>query len=799
MDAMSSFEKARDLFFNGLACIEAANYAGAEYAFREALELFPERPSVIANLAAVLVKQSKFDEASEYATQAIALDPNNAQAYLNLGLCQTHQGAFSEAIASFDCSLSIAESVEAWINRGGALAQMEKPAEALECFEKASAMKPDSPSAWLNQGNTLVEMGRHAEAIKRYDKALARDPKLAEIWMSRGHALVHLQQYTDALTSYRQALALNSTLLDAWLNTGNILRNANRLDEALAAYEKALSEDPGYIGAWLNCGNVYRDMRRFDRAIECYERVLQLDEEAIDGWLNLGNVLLDTKRYDRALECYGRAIQRDAQCADAWFRRGLIYSEQRRYRDACHDYQKALTMQPEIKFGIGHYFGSLAKICDWQVLPSVGTAVNAKVQAGKLAIQPLDYLNVSSSIESQRQCAELYVQEYRAAQQVLPAISGYDRRQKIRIGYFSADFRVHAVSILMAEVFEHHDRSRFELIAFSFYSGKPDVMTQRVMAAFDQFIDVSQHSCKEIAELARQLEIDVAVDLGGHTADNRTEAFAYRAAPVQVNYLGYPGTMGADFMDYIIGDPVVIPALTRDLYTEKVIYLPCFQANDSRREISSRVFSRAELGLPPEGVVYCCFNSNYKFTPEVFDAWMRILAQVEGSVIFLLEENNQVAANLRREAALRGVDPGRLVFGGALPAAEYLSRYRVADLFLDTLPFNAGTTASDALWSGLPVLTCAGEAFASRMAASLLHAVGLPELVTETLEAYEREAVALGRDPERLSQLKRRLVEERSRALLFDSVRFTRKLEQAYEAMYQRQQSGLAPEHIDVA
>jgi predicted O-linked N-acetylglucosamine transferase (SPINDLY family) len=351
----------------------------------------------------------------------------------------------------------------------------------------------------------------------------------------------------------------------------------------------------------------------------------------------------------------------------------------------------------------------------------------------------------------------------------------------------------------MAEIFERHDRSRFEVTAFSFGPEKQDAMRARVSKAFERFVDVRGLQDAGVAALARKLSVDIAVDLKGHTEDARPGIFAQRAAPVQVAYLGYPGTMGAGYMDYIIADATVIPEAHKEHYTEKVVWLPdSYQANDSTRPISSRTYSRGLEGLPETGFVFCCFNANYKFLPGTFDAWMRILKHVQGSVLWLIEDNAEAVANLRKEAVRRGVDAGRLVFAGRLPQAEHLARQRLADLFLDTLPCNAHTTTSDALWAGLPVLTRSGETFAGRVAASLLKAVGLPELVVATQEAYEALAIALASDPARLAAIRRKLSAARLTSPLFDAARFAHNIEAAYVAMHERHLAGALPDHFAV-
>jgi predicted O-linked N-acetylglucosamine transferase (SPINDLY family) len=351
----------------------------------------------------------------------------------------------------------------------------------------------------------------------------------------------------------------------------------------------------------------------------------------------------------------------------------------------------------------------------------------------------------------------------------------------------------------MAELFEQHNKNEFEIIGFSFGPTSHDGVAKRISEAFSDFIDVRSHSDIAIARLSRQLDIDIAVDLKGFTQGQRVGIFSYRAAPIQVNYLGYPGTMGASYMDYIIADRSLIPESSQPHYSEKVVYLPdSYQANDRKRFISERQFTRDEVGLPPDGFVYCCFNNNYKITPSMLDSWSRILNAVDGSVLWLLQDNPEAEKNLRREATRRGLDPQRLIFGERLDLPDHLARHRLANLFLDTLPCNAHTTASDALWAGLPVITCPGESFASRVASSLLCAIGLPELIATSLQNYEDMAIRLARDPASLDALKMKLDANRLVAPLFDTKRYTAKLEDAYRVMIQRAISDRSPEHIDI-
>ncbi|MCL2428497.1 MAG: hypothetical protein FWD12_04625 [Alphaproteobacteria bacterium] len=463
--------------------------------------------------------------------------------------------------------------------------------------------------------------------------------------------------------------------------------------------------------------------------------------------------------------------------------------------EAIASYEQALALDSRTRFLRGNCRHARMQICDWAGFESDKAAITAALERGEASTTPFVLLSLVDSPRLQRRAAEIYVRE-KFSRTRLPSAPRHPRHDRIRIGYFSADLRNHAVAMLAAGLFESHDHSRFELTAFSLGPDVADALRTRVEGAFDRFLQVDGRTDRDIAALARQLEIDIAVDLGGYTRDARPGIVALRAAPIQVSYLGYLGTLGGQFMDYLLADSVLVPSEAREHYSEKIAYLPSYQVNDPRRPIAERTFTRAELGLPASGCVFCCFNNSYKITPETFDSWMHILSAAPGSVLFLLGSSPAAERNLRREAVRRGIAPERLIFGGSLPVGEYLARYRAADLFLDTLPYNAGTTASDALWVGVPVLTLAGESFASRMAASLLTAVGLPELVARSRADYVRHAIELATDGSRLDALKRKLAANRARCALFDTVTFARNLESLYQQMYQRHLCGLPPAHL---
>ena len=478
----------------------------------------------------------------------------------------------------------------------------------------------------------------------------------------------------------------------------------------------------------------------------------------------------------------------------------MVFNELKRYDEAIAHYDKALSLKSDIDWVSGHLLHTKMKICSWSGLFDSLEIISQKVMANEKVATPFPLLALNDDTFLHKKSSEIYIQSGYPFNPVLGPILKCPKSPKIRVGYFSADFHNHAIGYLMAELFELHDKSQFELVGFSFGPIANDEMRQRLLESFDQFVEVGRKSDVEVAKLSRDLNIDIAVDLKGFTQDARTGVFAHRAAPIQVNYLGYPGTMGADYIDYIIADKTLISPEVQSCYSEKVIYLPnSYQVNDRKRLISDRQFTRQELGLPESSFVFCCFNNNYKILPATFEGWMRILRAVEGSVLWLFQDNAWAVENLKKEAEKQGVAPDRLVFAERLPLPEHLVRHRQADLFLDTFPYNAHTTASDALWTGLPVLTLMGSSFASRVAASLLNAVGLPELITSTQEEYEALAIELALNPPKLADAKLKLANNRLTAPLFDTPLFAKSLEAAYIKMYEQYQTDLEPEHISIA
>ena len=618
--------------------------------------------------------------------------------------------------------------------------------EAERLYRDALARAP-VPEMLVNHGNLLARLGRRDEALTRYDAAIAGNPGLLPAHYNRGNLLSELKRPQEALESYDRALALKRDVPGVWNNRATVLRSLRRLDEALASTDQALALAPGHVNARTNRAMLLWDMKRFDVALAVVDQVLASQPGFGEALYLRGNILTDLGRPAEALTSY----------------------------------EAALAAAPDHPHALNGVARTALALCDWPRTAALAPRLVQAVTDGRAVIQPFTMLGYSDDPGLQRRCAESYVR--RIVPPVPPLAQGHYGHETIRLAYLSADFHQHPTAQLLVELFETHDRSKFEVTAVSFGPDDGSAMRTRLVTAFDRFEDVRGKSDLDVARMLRGLEMDIAVDLNAHTQDSRLGIFAHRPAPVQVNYLVYPGTTGAPFMDVILADRIVLPLEQQPFFSERIVHLPdCYQANDATRAIAPAP-TRAEAGLPESGFVFCCFNNSWKITAPVFDIWMRLLGRIEGSVLWLLDGPH--AENLRREAQARGIDPARLVFAPKLAPDRHLARHRLADLFLDTLPYNAHTTASDALYAGLPVVTCIGKAFPGRVASSLLKAIDMVELVTTSPGQYEERALELAKNPALLAATREKLVRNRTTTPLYDSERFRLGIEAAYEAMLQ--------------
>ena len=672
-------------------------------------------------------------------------------------------------------------------------------AAGLRRLNDALRIKPNSADALINLARMQSELGDDARAIATYEKALALNPHSALAHSNLSIVLRRQKRCEEALRHCDTALDLARDYPDAWNNRGNILFDLDRLDEALACYDRALALQPRLANAHLGRGNVLHKMMRSDQALEAYDKALVIAPGYKEAHFGRANVLQQAMRFEEAVDAYDQALAIDTGFADAWYGRGSILGHLGRREEQYAAFARAFALKPDLPYAEGARLFAKMQICAWDNIEDDCVQLTAGIRRGELRSAPFTMLVASSSPADHRACAEQYVSHlYPPAPQPLWRGERY-RHERIRVAYLAAEFHNHVVAYVTAGMFEAHDRSRFETTAVSFGPDVDDEMRRRLRGAFDRFLDVGSRNDQDVAQVLRDLEIDIAVDLVGHTGFARTSVLARRVAPVQVSYLGYPGTMGASYIDYIIADQTVIPPESSTFYTEKIVRLPdTYQVYDAKLEIGPVTRAREELELPAAGFVFCCFNNAYKIRPAMFDIWMRLLRQVAGSILWLFADNAAVSRNLCLEAERRGVARERLVFAPRLPLAEHLARHRRADLVLDTLPYNGHGTTTHALWAGVPVLTCLGPTFAGRVAASVLRAVGLPELVTESLSDYETLALKIATDPALCASLKEKLARNRTHFPLFDTARFTRNIESAYVQMWRLQQDGDPPRSFDV-
>ncbi len=563
-------------------------------------------------------------------------------------------------------------------------------------------------------------------------------------------------------------------------------------ERALEVVERGVRVAPTFAPIWYAHASVLHRMGRRDAALASYDRALEVKPDYVEALINSGTLLRETLQHLPALERFNRALAINPDNQNALSNCAVMLTEFKRPLEAIAMFDRLLKINPDFEWGIGSICYERMHICDWAHFDADVATILAGIDAGKPSAKSLGVMSITDSAAVHHRCAETFA-DLRYPVRYAPLWNGERyRHDRIRIAYVSPDLREHPVGHLMAGIFERHDKKRFETIAISIGINDNSRLRQRMLDTFDHFVDARMMESRRIAEIMREMEVDVAIDLAGFTSDSRSEVFAMRPAPAQVNYLGYPGTMGTKYMDYIVADRHVIPPEHKKFYNEQVVYLPdAYLPAASGLKIADRTPTRAECGLPEEGVVFCSFNHDYKIAPHVFAVWMRLLREVPGSVLWLMSRNPLSQENLRREASKRGVDPDRLVFAQRVPRVEdHLARYRQADLFLDTHPYNAHTTCADALMSGLPVVTCMGGAFPSRVAGSLLHAAGIPELVTTSLADYEALALQLARDPQRLACLKAQLIATQPTNALCDADGFCRNLEAIYTSMWRQTQLG---------
>ncbi|HWY84900.1 MAG TPA: tetratricopeptide repeat protein [Roseiarcus sp.] len=734
----------------------------------------------------------RLDRAEALYRKILLAEPEHADALHLLGVLAFQCGKMTTALQLIERALpALATLPEIHLNYRNVLRSAGRAAEAVASYRRAVALEPDHGMAHNNLARALIDMGAAGAALESAGRAVELIPDFAGAHANHAGALLGLGRFVEAEAALRRALAIAPDDAALHLDLGYALHQQKRLDETVAAYRRVLEMRSDLWEAHNNLGCVLTDLKRPDEATVCFAAALRLAPDKAATLHNLGKALRDQHRLDAAVSCFRQAVALRPDLATAHLELGRALAKMGVLDAAASALGRAAQ---QLDHATIELFWARRRMCDWDLYSEAEADARQKADT-----QVFLLLAVDSSPAEQLDCARRAAAAMALPRPSEPPRAQIKRGQRLRIGYVSANFRAHAGAFLISGLIEQHDRQAFEIIG---YSASPDDGSQnraRLVSAFDRFVEISRTTDRDAAATICADAVDILVDLNGHTSGGRLALFAHRPAPVQVSYLGHPATTGAEFMDYILVDPFVAPADQQPFYSERLVQLPdCYQCNDDRRPISGETPSRAACGLPDDGFVFCCFNNPAKITPDLFDTWMGLLVAVPGSVIWLFDDNPWAKAGLAREAANRGVAPERLVFAPRLPLPEHLARHRLADLFLDTLPFNAHTTPSDALWAGLPIVTCPGTTFASRVAGSLLHAIGMPDLVVGSLQDYETLALRIARDRDLRAALRARLERNRRTSALFDSARLARNIETAYRRMWEIRRAGRGPKAFSV-
>ena len=760
----------------------------------KAVKLKPRSPRALSVWMAALLALNRLEEALTVCDRIVAIDPRDLDTLYNRAVVLSRLRRFEAALAAFDKVLARDSGyVDAWFERGNLLAQLSRFDEAAVCYDRLLAKAPAHLGALTNRGNALLKVGRHADALACYDKLLAAAPADINALNNRGIVFKQLGRYDEAMASCERALTIDPNSVDALTTRGNILTRLARHEEALASFDRAVAVRPRDVDALNNRGLALTQLRRLGEALASFDQALALDPGQVGVLDNRGVALFAAGRFEDALASFDQALSLKADDAEVLYHRGHALANLGRYDEAVAVWRRVLAIDPAHPSALGALAFYRLMICDWNDIASFEVELKRALEQERV-IEPFTLLAYSVGPADQLRHTRRFVRHRMPAVAQLPAIASKRSADRIRLAYLSSSFNRHPTAWQIAELFELHDRNRFEVLGISYGPDDGSEIRARLVKAFDGFHDVGLRSDREAAELLRALDVDIAIDLKGHTEQARPAILAYRPAPIQVSYFGFTATMGVDFIDYILADRVVLPSDQQDHYSERIVHLPgSYWVNDSKRHVADEVPSRGSVGLPEDGFVFCCFNNSYKLTPQVFDVWMRLLQQVEGSVLWLLRTSEAATRNLCNEASARGVDPARLVFAPKVEISHHLARHRLADLFLDNLPVNAHTAASDALWVGLPVLTCAGDSFVGRVAASLLDAVGLPELVTRGLDEYEALALKLANERDLVAAIRQRLHRNRETSPLFNTEKLSRHIERAYLTMLEMLRRGEPP------
>jgi len=756
-------------------------------------------PQAIIDQLLNLYNQQKFEELLEQADKLLGKYSNSHLIWNIIGAAHQALGRFDEAFKAFKQTVTINPNfAEGYNNLGIVLKEQDKLDDALDAYYKSLSIKPSYAEACFNMAIVFKAQKKIEKSIEFYKRAISLNKNYTSAYNNLGLLYKDLGKYEEAKEAYEAALSINPDYLESLYNIAVISKHFGRIDEALKRFRKVLLLNPNHVESLLNIGLIHKDIGDDFRALDFYKKAILLKPNYYQAYNNIGIIKAEQGDIQSALNLFNKALSIKPDCIDPLNNIASVQVIKGKRKDSIAFFEKVIALKPNHEAARVAKLHQQAHICDWQGIEDERSWI-PKLGIHKQEIVPISLLSLEDSPGRHKKRSELYCKN-KFLQKPLPFDFKIKERHKpIHVAYFSSDFREHPVAYLIAKVLEQHNRDKFKVYGYSIKKIEKDHLHKRLVGSFDVFRELGELSDKEAALLSREDGIDIAINLNGYTQNSRTGIFAYRAAPIQINYLGYPGTLGTDFMDYIIADRTLITKDTEQFYSERPIYLPdTYMPTDNTRQISKKLMTRKEMDLPEDGFVFCCFNNNYKITSEEFEIWMRLLGKVKDSVLWLRKSNEWSENNFRKEAQKRNINPSRLVFAGTAIMEEHLARHKLADLFLDTFNFNAHTTASEALWAGLPVVTKIGRGFAARVAGSLLKAIDLSELITETNEEYEALILELATNEKKLLTIREKLKSNHLSKPLFNTELYTKNLENAYLEVYKNYSQGNKTKIINV-
>jgi len=783
-------------FAAGLSLFQKGRFDEAKNILNNLLSNNPKHLDAL-HLSGVIYGQLKeTKKAITYFQKALKINPSDDELHSNLGNALTDDNQFELAVAHFDYAIKLnTNNFTAFSNRGRALHALSFFDDALTSYNKAIEINKNFAEVYLNRGITLYKINRLTEALSSFKNAINFRNEYAEAFFNCGVVLHALVRYEEAIINYKKAIEIKPYYAEAHHNCGVALKELKLPESSLISYDQAISINTNFFDAYNSRGILHLELKNPVSALENFNKAILIRPESASAHSNRGNALKELKKLEDALKSYDKAIFLKNDYSEAYLNKSVVLKELHRLDEAILNLEIVYELNPNFPFLKGLLLHYMMLVCRWDKFDSLLEEIKSDISNLKNSADPFGLQGVCDDEYLLQRAARIF-----SDSKFPKNNSPYLKKRinnKIKIGYLCGEFREHATSILMVNLWELHNREKFEVIGLDNGWDDGSEFRNRVLNSLDKVINISCMNDLEVVNLITNENIDILINLNCFFGQQRNTVFSYKPAPIQVNYLGFPGSLGTEYMDYIIADKVVITSTSMKHYSEKIVFLPdSYQANDRDRFVSEKVFQRKDLGLPQSGFIFCCFNNSYKITPTTFDGWMRILHSVENSVLWLLEDNPFATVNLKKQAQIRGISPSRLIFAKRINTAEHLARQKVADLFLDTLPYNAHTTASDALWSGLPLLTRKGSSFAGRVAASLLIALDMTELITETQKEYEATAIDLANNPHKLKFIKDKLMINKFSKPLFNTSRFAQNIEAAYLQMYHRYQNNLPLNHI---